>query len=43
MAPSHSEESNRPKETMNPGQNIVHGIGDQQVSIVPSHHHLSVI
>lgn len=38
MAPSHSEESTRPKETMNPGQNIVHGIGDQQVSLVPSRH-----
>ncbi|OIW31377.1 hypothetical protein CONLIGDRAFT_680083 [Coniochaeta ligniaria NRRL 30616] len=32
MAPSHSEESNRPAETIKPGKNIVHGsAGDQDL------------
>ncbi|KAH8908213.1 hypothetical protein BR93DRAFT_968042 [Coniochaeta sp. PMI_546] len=32
MAPSHSEESNRPKDTLDAGKNIAHGsAGDQQL------------
>ncbi|KAB5517328.1 hypothetical protein GE09DRAFT_1230951 [Coniochaeta sp. 2T2.1] len=32
MAPSHSEESNRPKDTIKEGTNIVHGsAGDQEL------------